>query len=162
MRGVPGPHLSNFRWRPRKGVIKIYPVNLSFLLLLAAAGLLRFLAEDAHKAFQRRLASSLPRSVTERHLQVFLREFHQHFGEFRRQTLPFSALQIALNAAACGLFVFAVWYAPPAMLPAWALAFLRYASVVVVPAAFVADAVGFARVLAATFTHPLSAGEPEP
>lgn len=137
-------------------------MNLSFLFLLGAAGIFRFLAEDAKKAFKTRLAACLPRNVVERHLQVFLTEFHQHFSEFRRRILPFFALHIVLNAAACGMVVFALWYTPPEALPAWALIFMRYSCLIVVPLALVADTVIFSKVLIATFGRPLSLEDPEP
>lgn len=136
-------------------------MSAPLLFLCVATGIFWFLAQEARQAFAARLASLLPRTVVERHLQVLLREFRQCLPEFRRRALPLSALHIVYNAAACGTLMTALWYTPPAGLPPGVLFFLRYAGAVVVPLAFVADVVLFARVLTATFARPLPCEEPE-
>ena len=136
-------------------------MNAPLLFLCVATGIFWFLAEEARQAFAARLASLLPRTVVERHLQVLLREFRQACRSSAAGLFPFSALHIVYNAAACGTLCLALWYTPPAGLPPGVLFFLRYAGAVVVPLAFVADVVLFARVLTATFARPLPCEEPE-
>jgi len=129
-----------------------------FLLLLAAAAIFRFLSADSRKAFDRRLARLLPRNVAEMHLRVLLVDFPDRLGEFRRRVLPFSALHVVLNAAACVCFIAALWFFPPSGMEHWDLLFVRYGSLVITPIAFLADVVLFARMLMATFGRGAEAG----
>ena len=122
-----------------------------FLFLLAAAGIFRLLSADAKKAFRRCLARLLPRKVMQQHLRVLLEDYPERLGEFRRRVLPFFALHVTLNAAACACFVAAIWMFPPSGMSPWDLLFVRYGSVLLVPVAFLADTVWFARILMATF-----------
>ena len=52
-------------------------MNLNFLLLVAAACILRYLAAESKRIFASRLASLLPRKVLKEHLNA-LREYPQH------------------------------------------------------------------------------------
>jgi len=122
-----------------------------FLLLLAAAGIFRLLSADAMKTFHQRLARLLPRNVTEKHFRVLRADFPERLGNFRRRALPFSALHLALNLAACACFVAAVWFFPPGGMSHWDLVFVRYGGVLLTPVAFLADLVSFARMLLATY-----------
>ena len=122
-----------------------------FLHLLAAAGIFRWLSADAKKAFHQSLARLLPRKVMDQHLRALLEDYRERLGEFRRRVLPFFALHVTLNAAACACFVAAVWKFPPSGMMQWDLVFVRYGSVLLIPVAFLADTVWFARILIATF-----------
>jgi len=130
-----------------------------FLCLLAAAGIFRYLSADAKKAFTMRLAKLLPRNVTEQHLQVLIEDFPERVGEFRRRAVPYSALHVAYNAAACGCFVAALWFFPPAGMEHWDLVFVRYGSAILTPVALVGDVVLFMRMLRATFGRRTAADE---
>jgi hypothetical protein len=118
---------------------------------MAAAGIFRLLSSDSMKTFNRRLARLLPRKVVEDHLRALLADYPERLGEFRRKVLPYSALHVVLNAAACACFAAALWMFPPSGMPHWDLVFVRYGSVVLTPLAFFADAVIFTRMLMATF-----------
>jgi hypothetical protein len=122
-----------------------------FLCLLAAAGIFRLLSADANKTFKQRLARLLPRNVTHNHLRVLIDEFPDRLSEFRFRVAPYSALHVLLNATACTCFAASCWYFPPSGLAHWDLLFLRYGSVLLMPVAFLADVVLFARMLMATF-----------
>lgn len=87
----------------------------------------------------------------EDHLRVLLADYPRQLGELRRRALPYSALHVALNAAACSCFAAAVWYFPPGRMERWDLLFLRYGSVLLTPVAFLADVLTFGRTLMATF-----------
>ena len=132
-------------------------MTFSFLLLLAAAGIFRFLAHDAKKAFDRRVAAFLPANVDADHVNVLLREFPQHCSEFRFRVLPFSAANLLMNAASCIAVVSALWICPPTGMSAADLVLLQYGGLIIVPLAFVIDFVGFFRLLFRTFR-----GEPGP
>ena len=127
-------------------------MTLPFFFLLAAAGIFRLLSADSRKTFNRRLASLLPRNVMKDHLQVLMADFPERAAEFRRRVLPYSAFHVLLNTAACGCFAAALWIFPPAGMNRWDLLFVQYGSLLLMPLAFVADAVVFARTLMATFT----------
>ncbi len=122
-----------------------------FLFLVAAAAIFRFLSADANKAFRQRLARLLPRKVMEAHMSALLEDYPERLGEFRRRVLPYSALYVAFNAAACSCFAAALWFFPPSGLEQWDLLFVRYGSVLLTPVAFVADAVSFGRMLMSTY-----------
>ena len=126
-------------------------MNLNFLMLVAAACILRCLAAESKRIFTSRLADLLPRKVLREHLNA-LREYPQHFPIFRSRVLPFSALQIAFNALSCACFIAALWCFPPAALSSWDLFFMRYGSLLVVPIAFLFDLVVFARLFWATLS----------
>jgi hypothetical protein len=128
-----------------------------FLFLLAAAGIFRLLSADAKKAFDQRLANLLPRKVMEERMRVLLAEYTDRLSEFRRRVMPFSALQVLLNAAACACFAAALWFFPPTGMAHWDLVIVRYGSVLLTPVAFVADVVLFARTLLATFARDAEA-----
>jgi hypothetical protein len=129
-----------------------------FLLLLAAAGIFRFLSADCNKTFRNRLARLLPRNVAEDHLRVLIQEFPDRLAEFRRRAVPFSTLHVALNAASCICFVAALWYFPPSAMQHWDLIFMRYGSLVLTPVAFIADVVLFTRMVMASFSRGAEAG----
>lgn len=122
-----------------------------FLFLVAAAAIFRFLSADASKAFRQRLERLLPRKVMESHMNALIEDYPERLGEFRRRVLPYSALYVAYNAAACGCFAAALWFFPPTGMEHWDLVFVRYGSVLLTPVAFVADAISFARVLMSTY-----------
>jgi hypothetical protein len=122
-----------------------------FLMLLAAAGIFRLLSADSNKAFGQRLAGLLPRKVVEDHWRALREDYPERLGEFRRRVLPFSALHVGLNVAACACFAAALWFFPPRGMDRLDLAFARYGSLLLMPVAFLADAVLFARMLMATY-----------
>ena len=122
-----------------------------FLFLLAASAIFRLLSADAKKAFHRWLARLLPRKVMQQHLRALLEDYPDRLGEFRRRVLPFFALHVTLNVAACACFVAAIWMFPPRGLSHWDLVFVQYGSLLLIPIAFLADTVWFARLLMATF-----------
>jgi len=124
-----------------------------FLFLLVAAVLFRILSSDSDKAFRRRLASLLPRKVMRDHLRALLEDYPERLAEFRRRVLPFSALHVGWNVAACLCFAAAVWYFPPEGMEHWDLLFVRYGSILLTPLAFVTDAVPLVRLLKATFAR---------
>lgn len=119
-------------------------MNLNFLMLMAAAGILRYLAVEAKRTFGKRLENLLSRKVAKGHLAA-LREYPQHFSLFRWRVLPFSALQIVFNALSCVCFIVGLWLFPPAALSSWDLLFMRYGSLLIVPLAFLVDVFIFAR-----------------
>jgi hypothetical protein len=90
---------------------------------------------------------------------VLLGDYQERLGEFRRRVLPFDALHVALNAAACACFIAAVWLFPPSGMSDWDLAFVRYGSVLLTPVALLADVVSFARMLMATYGRNAEADE---
>jgi len=120
-------------------------------MVIGAACILRFLAAEAKRAFALRLAGLLPRNVMDEHLNA-LRKFPQHYPIFRTRVLPFSALQIAFNAASCACFVAALWFFPPSALSEGNLFFMRYGSLLIVPAAFLFDVFVFVRLFCRTLT----------
>ena len=126
-------------------------MNPPFLLLLAAAGLFRFLAADANKTFHRRLTRLLPRKVLRNHLEMLLDQYTDRLAEFRRRVLPFSAVRIAFDTAACACFACALWFFPPAGMEQWDLFFVRYGSLLLVPVAFIVDLIALTRLFKATF-----------
>jgi hypothetical protein len=128
-----------------------------FLLLLAAAGVFRLLSADSRKSFDQRLARLLPRNVMRDHLRVLLEEFPDRVSEFRRRVMPHSALHVLFNAAACACFTAALWFFPPVGMAHWDLIFVRYGSLLLMPVAFLADAILFARMLMATFARDAEA-----
>ncbi len=130
-----------------------------FLFLLAAAGIFRLLSADSNKAFRQRLGRLLPRKVMQEHMRVLLQEYPERLGEFRRRVLPYSALHVGLNAAACLCFSAALWYFPPDGMDQWDLLFVRYGSVLLIPLAFAADAVVFAKMLMSTYSRVPDADE---
>jgi hypothetical protein len=126
-------------------------MNLNFLMLMAAAGILRYLAIEAKRTFGKRLENLLPHKLSKSHLAV-LREHPQHFSLFRTRVLPFSALQIVFNALSCVCFIAGLWLFPPSALSSWDLLFMRYGSLLIVPLAFVVDVFIFARLFWVTLT----------
>jgi len=120
--------------------------SVSFFLLLAASVIFRVLAVAAERRFQARLRALLPRSVTERHLPVLLREFRDRLPLFRARALPAHFGSLAFNTLSCATFLAGLWLRPPGFLSGSDLAFLRYTGLAVVLAAFLADAVAFCRV----------------
>lgn len=129
-------------------------------MMVGAACILRLLAAEAKRAFAVRLAGLLPRNVVREHLSA-LREFPQHYPIFRARVLPFSALQIACNAASCACFVAALWFFPPAALSEGSLIFMKYGSLLIVPAAFVFDVFVFVRLFCTTLTVTANKDEAE-
>ncbi len=125
-------------------------MNPSFLMLLAAAGILRYLAVQAKRTFHQRLGRLLPRNVTSQHVAVLIEQFPQQIPQFRWRVLPFSALHIFLNATSCAAFVVALWWFPPSAMSDWDLFFMRYGSLLIVPAAFLFDVWSFARLFLLT------------
>jgi len=130
-----------------------------FLCLVAAAAIFRLLSSDANKAFRARLLHLLPRKVMDQHLRILIQQYPNRLTEFRRRVLPYSGLHVIFNAAACLCFVTAIWYFPPSGMQQWDLLFVRYGSVVLVPLAFLADAIRFARTLISTFGRNTPADE---
>ncbi len=128
-------------------------MSFSFVLLLIAAGLLRYVALQARSEYARRLAGILPRKVTEGHLQALFDEYRSRLGAFRAQALPFSALELFLNASACAVFVAALWSYPPEQLSQMNLFLLRYCSTAMVVLAFVGDAFEFGQLFYFTFAR---------
>jgi hypothetical protein len=124
---------------------------LSFLLLIAASAICRFVSWDAGNAFKARLARMVPRNVMEDHMRVLLEEFPDRLPEFRRRVAPCAAMQVMLDTAACACFAAACWFFPPHGMQHWALALVRYGSVLITPVAFVADVVSFARMFLGTY-----------
>ncbi len=122
-----------------------------FLLLMAAAGIFRYLSADAMKTFHARLARLLPRKIMQNHLKVLLDDYPERVAEFRRRILPLSALHVSFNAAACACFAAAIWFFPPHGIEYWDLIIMQYGSLLLIPAAFLADTVKFTRILMATF-----------
>jgi hypothetical protein len=126
-------------------------MSISFLMLLVAAAILRFLAVDAKRGFDRRLTALLPRTVMADHQRVLFAEFPERRAAFRSQALPWCALQVLWNASACAVFASAFWLSPPALMHPAMLTFIRYAALTVVPAALLFDALIFLRLLRRTF-----------
>jgi hypothetical protein len=129
-----------------------------FLFLLAAAGIFRLLSSDSNKAFHHRLAGLLPRKVMREHLQVLLSDYPGRVGDFRWRVLPWYAMHVVLNVAACACFATALWMFPPIGMQRWDLLFVQYGSLLLMPLAFLADAVLFARMFLATFGKDAEAG----
>lgn len=128
-----------------------------FLCLMAAAAIFRLLSADAMKAFKQRLARLLPRNVMHDHLRVMLADFRERLGDFRWRVLPFFALHVGLNAAACACFVAALWFFPPSGMEHSDLVLTRYGGLLLTPIAFLADVVSFTRILLATFRRDAEA-----
>jgi len=138
-------------WKCDKKFTTYAMMTPPFLFLLAAAGIFRLLSADSNKAFNQRLARLLPRKVMQEHLRVLLTDYPERVVEFRRRVLPYAALHVALNVAACACFAAALWIFPPSGMARWDLVFVQYGSLVLMPLAFLADAVLFARMLMATY-----------
>lgn len=128
-------------------------MNSSFLMLLVAAGIFRYLALEAKRGFLSRLELLLPRNAMSEQLTVLFDQFPEQIPAFRRRVLPLSALQILLNTLSCICFVVALWWFPPAALSSWDLLFMRYGSLLVVPLAFLLDVWAFLRLLISTLTQ---------
>lgn len=128
-------------------------MTLSFIMLILAAGIVRYLAMEAKRAYTRRVASLLPPNIPDVSVQTLLKNHPEHRPAFRRNALPFSALQILFNALACSVFVAALWVFPPALLSDWDLFLIRYGGLLIVPIALVVDLALFARLLLATLSR---------
>jgi hypothetical protein len=128
-----------------------------FLFLLAAAGIFRLLSSDAKKAFNQRLAKLLPRKIMQQHLRILIQDYPDRLPEFRRKVMPFSALNVLLNAAACSCFAAATWFFPPSGMAQWDLVFVRYGGLLLIPVALAADLVLFARMWMSTFSREAEA-----
>ncbi len=92
------------------------------------------------------------------HLRVLLAEFPDRIAEFRSRVLPFHAIHVMMNVAACACFAAALWMFPPTGMQHWDLLFVQYGSLFLLPVAFLADAFLFARMLLATFSKAAEAG----
>jgi len=128
-------------------------MNLPFVLLIIAAGILRYVAVQARGAFVRRLAQLLPRKVTDGHLQVLFDEYRPRLAAFRSQALPYSALELCLNAFACAVFVAALWTYPRQELSEMNLFLVRYCSATLVLVAFLLDLFEFGQLFYFTFAR---------
>jgi hypothetical protein len=128
-------------------------MNLSFILLLIAAGILRYVAVQARSAYVRRLTEILPRKVTEGHLQALFDEYRPRLRAFRAQALPYSALELFLNAFACAVFVAALWTYPPQQLSEMNVFLVRYCSAAMVLLAFLGDLFEFGQLFYFTFAR---------
>lgn len=130
-------------------------MSLSFLLLLGAAGVFHVLSRDAKRAFSRRIAALLPRTVQTDHLAVLLRDFPEQLPAVRSAALPMFGLHVIWNTAACAVVVAGIWFSPPEALSQHALEWLRISSIALVPLAFLWDCLAFARVWKQTFAQPV-------
>ena len=130
-----------------------YLMNISFILLIAAAGILRYVAVQARAAFVQRLAQLLPRKVMEGHLQALFDEYRPRLRAFRSQALPYSALELFLNALACSVFVAALWTYPSQQLSEMNLFLVRYCSAALVMFAFLGDLFEFGQIFYFTFAR---------
>lgn len=126
-------------------------MNVSFVLLLIASGILRYVAMLARAAFVGRLTKLLPRKVMDDHLQALFAEYRPRLRAFRSQALPFSALELSLNAVACAVFVAALWMYPTQQLSELNLFLLRYCSAAFVLLAFLGDLFEFGQLFYFTF-----------
>lgn len=120
-------------------------MNIRFLLLIAASGLLRYVAIQAKHAFALRLAGLLPRKIQSGHVQVLFDEYRSSLTAFRQRALPYSGLELGMNALACASFVAALWTLPPQHLSEMNVFLVRYASSLLVGFAFVVDFFLFCR-----------------
>ncbi|GEM_PF-3367595 len=138
-----------------------YFMNVSFVLLLAASGIFRYVATQARAAFTVRLERLLPRKVMSDHLQALFEEYRPLLGAFRSQALPFSLLELFLNAAACAVFVAALWTYPPRELSDLNLFLLRYCSAAFVLLAVLGDVFDLGRLFYHTFSRAEAVEEAE-
>ena len=128
-------------------------MNVSFVLLIVASGILRYVAVQARGAFVLRLAQLLPRKVTEGHLEALFTDYRPRLPAFRSQALPYSALEVVLNALACGVFVAALWTYPRQELSDMNLFLVRYCSAGIVLVALLGDVLEFGQLLYFTFAR---------
>jgi hypothetical protein len=126
-------------------------MSFSFLMFLAAAAILRLLANDAKRSFDLRLSALLPRSVIADHERVLFADFPERRAAFRSKALPWCGLQVVWNASACAVFASAFWFSPPAVMHPTMLTFIRCAALTVIPAALIFDALIFLKLLRRTF-----------
>jgi hypothetical protein len=118
-------------------------------MLLVAAVIFRYLAMRAKAAFGVSLTSIFQVVPKGRSAVDLLRQNPDRVEEFRTQALPLTAQQFALDAAACGVFIAAIFLFPPAKFGPTDLGLIQYGSVALVSAALLVDLVGFFRVVAA-------------
>lgn len=111
----------------------------AFLLTLLAALIFRYLASQVRGQFRARLFVLLRRPLQRGRLISILREHPERMPEFRSRLLPLMATQVALDALACGVFVFALFVFPPAKFGPSDLALIHRGSVLIVAAAMAVE-----------------------
>jgi len=118
---------------------------ISFVLLVAASVLFRYLAFEAGVTFEKRTRALMPRNVGKTFVKTLFAEFREQLPAFRTQALPMQGLRLVLDTLACGTFVLGFWSFPPAFIKGFDLWSLRDIGTGVVAVAFVADAFAFLR-----------------
>src|SRR5438309_1927341 len=115
-------------------------MNASFLMLLAAAAIFRFLAVRARSAFKFGLTKLVPPKLRVLPASVgLLLDFPEELRVFRRAVLPLAALESLLNAASCAVVAATLWLCPPARIGSGDLDLLKHASLIILPLAALAD-----------------------
>jgi hypothetical protein len=135
-------------------------MDLPFLMMLLAAGILRYLAFEAKRNYHVRLAKLLPRNIVKHHFSVLTADYRDCLAAFRSSVLPLAGFQLVLNALSCAVFVGALWIFPPAALAEWDLMFIRYGGLAILPPALVIDALAFCRLFHATQSRNSEEGDP--
>jgi hypothetical protein len=121
-------------------------MSVSFLLLLAAALVFRFLGLRAQKIFRFRTTRLLGSSVKVQRLAKLLRAQPDQVELFRGCALPYFALQLFFDSAACLTFIAAVFLFPPEKFGPTDLALLQQGSIVICLLALFVDLFSFCRI----------------
>lgn len=116
----------------------------SFLLLIGASAIFRWLAAQAASAFDARLRRLLPPNAARRGIASRLRQAPHRIPEFRTRALPVRALAIAMDLLCCATLLTALWVFPPSFLAGSELAAIQYGGAFVVLAAALVDGIAFA------------------
>jgi hypothetical protein len=114
-------------------------MNLSFLLLIVAALVFRYLAFQANQAFTARLIEVLRFNPTRRRLAAALKDHPERLARFRSYVLPLAARQILLDSVACVILILALFQFAPPGIGSRDLAFLQWISIPVVSLAMAAE-----------------------
>lgn len=128
------------------------PMSFSFLLLITASAIFRWLAARAGAAFDARLRRVLAPNATRRGIAFCLRQAPHRVPEFRVRALPMRALALAMDLLCCVTLLTALWVFPPSFLAGSELAAMQYSGAFVVVAAALVDGAGFARLTVAVWT----------
>ena len=136
-------------------------MNSSFLMLLAAAVIFRYLGSHSKSVFRGRLTRLLRREVTGNRLHTVLREHPERLPEFRSHILPMLTLQLFCDAAACSAIVLGVYAFPPENFGPNDLFLVRLTSTLVFALALLFDAYQFVRAVLAAFGRSVAGGSEE-
>lgn len=135
---------------------------ISFVLLIAASVLFRYLAFEAGHAFEKRTRALIPRNAGKAYVKTLFAEFRDQLSAFRAQALPMQYLRVTMDTLACGTFVLGLWSCPPGFIKGFDLWSLRNIGSGVVAVAFIADVISLIRMTYSAWSLETAPCDPEP